>query len=76
MNINEVLFSKKFRPSSLDNMVLLPRIREVVKDGIKTNLILLIVLRKTENLKLSVKTCLLLYPVIQNQEYFHENQIR
>lgn len=40
MNTNEVLFSKKYRPSSLDNIVLLPRISEVVKDGIKTNLIL------------------------------------
>lgn len=40
MNVNDVLFSKKFRPSSLDDIILLPRIREVIKDGLRTNLIL------------------------------------
>ena len=36
----ENLLWEKYRPSTLDDIILLPRIRNVVKDGIKDNLIL------------------------------------
>lgn len=38
--IDNILFWKKYRPNTIDDIILLPRVKEVVKNGIKTNLIL------------------------------------
>ena len=37
--MRENLFWYKFQPNSLNNIILLPRIRELVKDGIKMNMV-------------------------------------
>ena len=39
-NVKNLLFTEKYRPKTLDEIVLLPRIREIFKDGVKQNYIL------------------------------------
>ncbi len=38
--LKDVLFWKKYRPQSIDDIILLPRIRNAIQNGVKTNLIL------------------------------------
>ena len=34
--IDNILFWKKYRPNTIDDIILLPRVKEVVKNGLKT----------------------------------------